>query len=68
MSNAKKCDRCGAFYEPYKGQGYLIMRHNFEDCIDLCPVCNDSFRSWLALRPKEAEDGPNEEQSSSDDN
>ena len=62
MSDAKKCDRCGAFYEPYKGKGYYIMKRNFEGNVDLCPVCNDSLESWLTLRPKEAEDGKSEEE------
>lgn len=69
MSNAKKCDRCRAFYEPYdptiiikKDTGLRIIT------MDLCPVCQDSIESWLYLKPKEAEDGPKEEQSSGDDN
>lgn len=68
MSDASKCDRCGSFYEPYKEQGYIIMRRDLEGYIDLCPVCADSFRSWLTLRPKEAADEPKEEQSSGNDN
>lgn len=62
MSDAKKCDRCGAFYEPHiptiiikKATG-LTMR-----MIDLCPVCQDSIESWLYIKPKEAENEPEEE-------
>lgn len=69
MSDAKKCDRCGAFYESYyptiiikKGTGLTVRT------IDLCPVCQDSIESWLDLKPKEAEDEPKEKQSSGNDN
>lgn len=70
MSDAKKCDRCGAFYETYaptivikKDTGLRIIT------MDLCPVCQDSLESWLTLRPKEAADGkPEEKQSSGNDN
>ena len=69
MSDAKKCDRCGAFYEGYRGKRHYIMEQNSEGYLDLCPVCSDSFESWLTLRPKEASDGKSEEeQSSGDDN
>lgn len=62
MSDAKKCDRCGAFYEPYKGKGYFIAKRNFEGYVDLCLVCNDSLESWLKIRPKEAADGKSEKE------
>ena len=69
MSDAKKCDRCGAFYETYvptiiikKDTGLRIIT------MDLCPVCQASIESWLYLKPKEAKDEPEEEQSSRDDN
>lgn len=69
MSDAKKCDRCGAFYEPHnptviieKVTGVRMIT------MDLCPVCQDSIESWLYLKPKEAKDEPKEEQSSGDDN
>lgn len=67
MSNAKKCDRCGAFYDSYKSK-YILVTNNFNSIKDLCPVCNDALESWLTLRPKEAADEPKEEQSSRDDN
>ena len=62
MSDAKKCDRCGAFYEPNKGKEYYIMKRNFEGYVDLCPVCNISLENWLALRPKEAANGNKSEE------
>lgn len=67
MSDAKKCDRCGAFYEPHYPTT-IIKRGPRMRTIDLCPVCQDSIESWLDLKPKEAEDEPKEEQSSRDDN
>lgn len=57
MSDAKKCDRCGSFYESYKAK-YLLVTNNFNDFKDLCPVCNNELERWLKLRPKEAADGP----------
>lgn len=69
MSNAKKCDRCGAFYEPHKANFVLFNQKRIVcEAMDLCPVCSDSLESWFTLRPKEAEDEPEEEQSSRDDN
>lgn len=67
MSDAKKCDRCGRFYDPYKAK-YVLITNNFNNIKDLCPVCNKALESWLTLKPKEAEDGPKEEQPSRDDN
>lgn len=62
MSDAKKCDRCGAFYDPHhptinilKGIGLTTK------IIDLCPVCQDSLESWLTLKPKEAADDREED-------
>ena len=69
MSDAKKCDRCGAFYETYD-QKIIIKKDTGLRIItmDLCPVCQDSIESWLTLKPKEAKDEPEEEQSSRNDN
>lgn len=61
MSDAKKCDRCGAFYEQYKGMFMLLEQKGIGHFKDLCPVCNDSLESWFfTLRPKEAADEPKE--------
>ena len=58
--NAKKCDRCGAFYIPddlirYRERYdfFDMKRHTKEDGamtdahIDLCDRCNKSLRRWL---------------------
>ena len=67
---AKKCDRCGAFYEPYnvernKKETNGIIRVNIDEVgqyyshepIDLCISCKDSFEKWL----KEAKDNKKKE-------
>lgn len=62
MSNAKKCDRCGAFYEPYYPRIFIKKSKEVNaKTIDLCPVCQDSIESWLDLKPKEAADGKSTE-------
>ena len=51
--NAKKCDRCGAFYEGdggYKKAGDLRLIRNGcfnDDYIDLCPTCSRSLLEWF---------------------
>lgn len=59
--NAKKCDRCGVFYENYN-QKYSKINPNSlipasmdeerkyfsYDAIELCPECMKSFKEWLA--------------------
>ena len=68
MSDAKKCDRCGALYEPHCMTIIITKATELRRRTkDLCPVCQDSFESWLYIKPKEAEDEPKEEQSSRDD-
>lgn len=48
MSKAKKCDRCGAFYEPYKTDIIIITKNSLQaDGLDLCPDCMDTFKKWL---------------------
>lgn len=68
MSDAKKCDRCGAFYEPHYPRIIIKKATGLTKTVDLCPVCQNSIESWLNIKPKEAEDEPKEEQSSRDDN
>ena len=48
MSKARKCDRCGAFYEPYKTD-ILITKNPVHPIngLDLCPDCMDTFKKWL---------------------
>lgn len=48
MSKAKKCDKCGAFYEPYKTTILILTEKCLtRDGLDLCPDCMDTFKKWL---------------------
>ena len=60
MALAKKCDRCGNFYESYNTTNDSkningIMTLNLDEQgryyehkpLDLCPNCKDSFEKWL---------------------
>lgn len=66
MANAKKCDRCGRYYEVYniarcneKING--VIRANIDvdgtyysnEKIEFCPDCKDSFEKWLSDIPEE---------------
>ena len=66
MALAKKCDRCGKFYEHYpkgnKSQSNAIRKVQKDDTggtvnafanwvIDLCPECMNSFEKWLKNEP-----------------
>lgn len=59
MGYAKKCDRCGKFYEPYNVEndseninGITTLNIDHKGCyfshnvIDLCPDCKNSFEAW----------------------
>lgn len=50
--NAKKCDRCGVFFE--EGTDYLILKEKvvtndflFGKEYDLCPICQEEFYKFL---------------------
>ena len=60
MALAKKCDRCGVYYDTYnvannasKTSGFCFLNLNQEGkqfChtyIDLCHACNDKLHHWL---------------------
>ena len=61
MANAKKCDRCGKFFEPYVTDlsGYTVngisairrfnsaTSYDTRITFDLCPECMDGFVKWL---------------------
>lgn len=48
MSKAKKCDKCGAFYEPYQTNIIILTEKSLtRDGLDLCPDCMDTFKKWL---------------------
>ena len=60
MALAKKCDRCGKFYDEYNFEkdnkninGITTLNldakgdYYIHKTLDLCPSCNDSFEKWL---------------------
>ena len=60
MALAKKCDRCGKFYDEYNFakddkniNGIMTLNLDAQDHyythkpLDLCPSCKDSFEKWL---------------------
>ena len=72
MANAKKCDRCGAYYQEVEATAIEILAnsmtrifesqtvlHNIaviEKFIDLCPSCSASLKRWVKCEG-DAEDG-----------
>lgn len=49
--NAKKCDRCGAFYVPKnEGRVFEINKRSFPSNLtfDLCPKCYDDLLIFMA--------------------
>lgn len=47
MSKAKKCDRCGKYYDPYKNE-ILLATGSLQNVIDLCPECKGELTDWLS--------------------
>ena len=49
MSDSKKCDRCGAFYDAAKcSVTFTPDGFSFHETkIDLCPTCKGKFLKWL---------------------
>ena len=72
MANAKKCDRCGKYYEEREATPIETLAHSMEALIvpktvmqnisvierilDLCPSCSESLKRW-ANGKENAEDG-----------
>ena len=49
--NAKKCDRCGAFYVPTnEGRVFAIYKSAFSSkfTLDLCPKCYNDLLTFMA--------------------
>ena len=60
MADAKKCDRCGAYYDTNIGQKYKLSRKASSSLLrdhvfDLCPSCNSLIDEFMSF------DGPVEE-------
>lgn len=47
MSKAKKCDRCGRYYDPYYTE-ILLAKGMLQNVIDLCPECEEQLTDWLS--------------------
>lgn len=52
MASAKKCDRCGSYYDFVKGQPFSIMIFNYNEIannkiFDLCPDCMAKLHNWI---------------------
>jgi hypothetical protein len=68
MSNAKKCDRCGMFYQEVDPSAIDILVNSFsemftssnlrnvqsavEGMVDFCPQCSKEFTIWLKRKEK----------------
>lgn len=68
MSNAKKCDRCGMFYQEVDPSAIDILVNSFaevftssnlinvqsavEGMVDFCPQCSKEFTMWLKRKEK----------------
>lgn len=67
MANARKCDRCGLYYDEYNvkyneekinGVNLLNIVSN-DKCFshgpyDLCPACSDELMKWFRKENKDA--------------
>ena len=63
MASAKKCDKCKAFYDPYRGIRYradgeiysaftVALSNGFKlKAFDLCPACMKEAITFLGLEP-----------------
>ena len=59
MSDAKKCDRCGRFYDIYKPDDNAVgfrfidsAEYPLRPVYDLCPDCMGELINWLT-KPEE---------------
>ena len=65
MANAKKCDRCRCFYDPYRGVRYrvdgelysafnVVLSNGFKmKALDMCPACMKETINFLGLEAEE---------------
>lgn len=55
MADAKKCDRCGAFYISDATPKYTVMVEpsiiNCGGIVDLCPACVEALDRFMTLEP-----------------
>lgn len=72
MANAKKCDRCGAYYQEVEATVIEILTKQvtemfesktvlqniavIEKFLDFCPSCSESLKRWVKGK-EDTEDG-----------
>ena len=57
MSEAKRCDRYGAFFEIHL-KGYIINKMVLStQCINLCAECYDKQNEWLEKKNENEQSG-----------
>ena len=66
MSNAKKCDRCGAYYARHKRadgemctDGFRFSENDMQNQIDLCPDCMKELKNWFNTSLENVIENPN---------
>lgn len=75
MANAKKCDRCGNYYQESEPNAFESLSNYFsgmvsqsevlhriaviEKCLDLCPACSKSLKRWMKLKEDTADETEN---------
>lgn len=63
--NAKKCDRCGSYYDKYGKPPYVVRKTSdfseTTEAVDLCKMCSLELSEWfLAKKLGESEVRNNE--------
>lgn len=63
--DAKKCDRCGSYYDKY-GKPPYVVRKTSDFCenteaVDLCKMCSLELSEWFFAKKLEAIEGNNNE-------
>ena len=57
MSEAKRCDRCGIFFESHLGGCMIRKKLSSIRCIDLCAKCYDELNEWLEKKNENEQSG-----------
>ena len=56
MSKAKKCDRCGKFYDFFEADYHVTKKKGTYNgkALDLCPDCTQKLIKWMEKIQTEA--------------
>ncbi len=65
MSSARKCDRCGKYYDHHASKniktkqviGIRIQTSTYFDDYDLCPRCADKLFKFMGIKEDDKEKG-----------